>query len=300
MRDVRVALAQIDPALGDIRSNMDLHLRMIESARDAGADVVVFPELSLTGYVLRDQVADLAEPLDGPTIGRLSQAARGIDVVAGFAEDGAGHRFFNAAAYLADGKLVHVHRKVYLPDYGLFEEGRDFGRGAVLRAFDSPRAGRCAIATCEDLWHATTAWILAQDGAEVLFVPSSGPSRGARDDTGPGSIAVWRELLRMTARFQTTYVVYVNRVGFEDGLNFGGGSMVIDPFGREVAALEPLEPGLCVVDLHDEVLRRARTAYPLLRDTDLELVARELGRIRRDRFDLPDDDLARDDEEGRR
>ncbi len=290
MRDFRVALAQIDPALGDLRSNLDLHLRTIETARDAGADLVVFPELSLTGYVLRDQVADLAEPLDGPTLARLADAARGIDVVAGLAEDGPGHRFFNATAYLAAGELVHVHRKAYLPDYGLFEEGRDFARGEVLRAFETGTAGRCGIATCEDLWHATTAWLLAQDGAEVVFVPSSGPSRGARDDGGPGSVAVWRELLRMTARFQTTYVVYVNRVGFEDGLNFGGGSMVVDPFGREVATLEPLEPGLAVVDLRDEVLRRARTAYPLLRDTDLELVARELGRIRRSRFDLPEDD----------
>lgn len=286
MRDVRVALAQIDPALGDLRSNLDLHLRTIESARDAGAGVVVFPELSLTGYVLRDQVADLAEPVNGPTISCLAEASREIDVVVGFPEDAAGHRFFNAVAYLSRGRLVHLHRKAYLPDYGLFEEGRDFARGEVLRSFESPRAGRCGIAICEDLWHATTAWILAQDGAEILFVPSSGPSRGARDGSGPESIAVWWELLRMTARFQTTYVVYVNRVGFEDGLNFGGGSTVIDPFGRQVVSLDPLEPDLTVVELRDEVLRRARTAYPLLRDTDLELVTRELGRIRGERFDL--------------
>jgi predicted amidohydrolase len=292
LRDVRVALAQTEPRLGDVAANLDLHLETVERAREGGADVVLFPELSLTGYVLRDQVADLAEPVDGPHLARLADAARGIDVIVGFAEDGPGHRFHNAAAYLADGRVVHVHRKVHLPTYGLFEEGRDFGAGETVRAFDGGRAGRSGIAICEDLWHPTTAWLLAQDGAEVLFVTSSGPTRGARDDGGPTSVGVWHDLLRMTAQFQTSYVVYVNRVGYEDGLNFGGGSAVIDPFGRTVVRAAALEPDLVFADLRDETLRRARTVYPLLRDADLELVRRELDRVRRRRFDLPDDDPA--------
>ena len=120
MRDVRVALAQTEPRLGDVDANLDVHLETVERAREGGADLVVFPELSLTGYVLRDQVADLAEPVDGPRLARLAEASRDIDVVVGFAEDGPGHRFHNAAAYLASGRVVHVHRKVHLPTYGLF------------------------------------------------------------------------------------------------------------------------------------------------------------------------------------
>lgn len=290
MRDVRVALAQTEPRLGDVDANLDVHLETVERAREGGADLVVFPELSLTGYVLRDQVADLAEPVDGPRLARLAEASRDIDVVVGFAEDGPGHRFHNAAAYLASGRVVHVHRKVHLPTYGLFEEGRDFGAGETLRAFAGGRAGRTGIAICEDLWHPTTAWLLAQDGAEILIVTSSGPTRGARTEDGPTSVGVWHDLLRVTAQFQTSYVVYVNRVGYEDGLNFGGGSTVLDPFGRTVVEASALDPDLVFADLRDETLRRARTAYPLLRDADVELVRRELERVRRRRFDLPDDD----------
>jgi len=122
----------------------------------------------------------------------------------------------------------------------------------------------------------------------MLFVLSSGPSRGARPGRGITSLGVWHELLRATAQFQTSLVVYVNRVGYEDGLNFGGGSMALDPFGRTIAALPALDEALVVAELDAEVLRRARTVYPLLRDENLELVHREIGRIRQERFQIPD------------
>ena len=132
------------------------------------------------------------------------------------------------------GRLVHVHRKLYLPTYGLFDEGRDVGAGDALRAFENG-FGRAGILICEDAWHPTTAWLLAQQGAEVLFVLGNGPTRGAREGRGITSLNVWRDLLRVTAQFQTSWVVYVNRVGVEDGLSFGGGSAVVDPFGRVTA-----------------------------------------------------------------
>lgn len=289
MRSIRVALAQIDPALGQVDRNLDLHLRALEQAREDGADLVVFPELSLTGYVLRDQVPDVARSIADPTIVRLAEACEGIDAVVGFVEEGPGVRYHNAAAYLASGDVLHVHRKLYLPTYGLFEEGRDFARGETLRCFDT-RFGRAGILVCEDAWHPTSAWLLAQDGAEFLLVCSSGPTRGARGGDGVTSVAVWHDLMRFTAEFQTSFVVYVNRVGYEDGLNFGGGSCAIDPFGRDLVRMDPLESGLATATLEPEVLRRARTVYPLLRDADIEMVHRELGRIRRQRFDLPDEE----------
>lgn len=289
MRPIRVALAQIDPALGDFDRNLELHLGTLERARGDGADVVVFPELSLTGYVLRDQVPDVARTLSDPAMVRLAAACDGIDAVVGFVEEGAGVRYYNAAAYLSGGEVTHVHRKLYLPTYGLFEEGRDLARGDTLRCFET-RFGRAGILVCEDAWHPTSAWLLAQDGAEFLLVCSSGPTRGARGGDGVTSVAVWHDLMRFTAEFQTSFVVYVNRVGYEDGLNFGGGSCAIDPFGRDLVRLDPLASGMEIVTLEPEVLRRARTVYPLLRDADLELVYRELGRIRRQRFDLPEED----------
>ena len=132
----------------------------------------------------------------------------------------------------------------------------------------------------------------------MLLVLSSGPTRGARPrQKDVSSVVVWHQLLRTTAQFLTTFVLYVNRVGYEDGLNFGGGSIAVDPFGREVTALPALEPGLAIADLDPEVLRRARTAYPLLRDEKLDLVRRELDRLLVRRYDLPGGEM--EDEEAR-
>ncbi len=290
MKSIRVALAQIAPKLGDLEANLALHLERLEQGRRDRAGLVVFPELSLTGYLLKDQTPEVALPQNGSILDRLREATRDIDALVGFVEEGEGHLFYNSAAWFSGGELVHVHRKRHLPTYGMFDEGRDFTAGRTIRAGNTP-AGRVGVLICEDAWHPTSAWILAQDGAEILFVLGSGPTRGARENTGVTSVPVWHSLLHNTAQFQTSWVVYVNRVGYEDGLNFGGGSIVIDPFGRKAAELPALEEGWTVVDLEDEVLRRARTAYPLLRDADLEQVYRELGRLRTVRFDLPDPDL---------
>jgi predicted amidohydrolase len=289
MQTVRVALAQFAPKLGDIESNLASHQDAVRLARREKAHVVVFPELSLTGYLLQDQVPEIAITQRSPVFQQLLRMSAAIDLVAGFVEEAAGHRFHNAAAYLSRGRVVHVHRKIYLPTYGMFEEGREFAAGELVRAFET-KHGRAGILICEDAWHPSAAWILAQDGAEVLFTLSSGPTRGAKPGRGITSVPVWHDLLRTTAQFQTAFVVYVNRVGYEDGLNFGGGSIALDPFGRTLAALPALGTGLTVAELDGEVLRRARAAYPLLRDENIELVHREVARIRQARFQLPEID----------
>ena len=287
MQTVRVALAQIAPKLGDLERNLDLHLEAIARARRGKAQVIVFPELSLTGYLLRDQVPEVALGRTSPVLAKLKRASRGVDIVCGYVEETDGHKFHNAAAYFSKGRIVHVHRKIYLPTYGMFDEGRDFAPGELVRSFRAGR-GRAGILVCEDAWHPTCAWLLVQDGAELLYVLSSGPTRGARPGRGITSVGVWHDLCRTTAQFQTSFVVYVNRVGYEDGLNFGGGSLAIDPFGRTIVALPPLKPALEIAELDPEVLRRARSAYPLLRDENLELVHRETARLRRERFQLPE------------
>ncbi len=289
MQTIRVALAQIAPKLGDLPANLELHLEQLERGRREGADLVVFPELSLTGYLLKDQTPDVARTLDSPDLAPLLKATRDVDALVGLVEEGEGYRYCNAAVYLSGGKVVHVHRKLHLPTYGMFDEGRDFAAGHRLRTANRP-FGRIGILICEDAWHSPNAWLLAQDGAEILFVLGSGPTRGARQEAGITSVPVWHDLLKTTAQFQTTQIIYVNRVGYEDGLNFGGGSIAIDPFGREIASLPALDEGWIVIELEGEVLRRARTAYPLLRDSRIELVHRELARIRRERFGLPEPD----------
>src|SRR5262245_29075140 len=285
MLSVRVALAQIAPKLGDLDANLEIHDEAIRPARKENARIVVFPELSMTGYVLRDQVQEVALTRRSKAFTKLLRASSRVDLVVGYVEEADGHLFHNATAYLSRGKVVHVHRKIYLPTYGMFDEGRDFAPGELVRAFKTPH-GPAGMLICEDAWHPATAWILVQDGAEILFTLSSGPTRGARPGRGVTSLPVWHELLHTTAQFQTSFVVYVNRVGYEDGLNFGGGSIAFDPFGRTVASMPALAPGVVVAELDGEVLRRARAAYPLLRDEKLELVHREVTRLRQARFRL--------------
>jgi len=286
MKDWRVALAQIAPKLGDVAANLELHLAHTHRALDDDADLIVFPELSLTGYHLADQVPEVALCRDSEPLRRLQHLSREIDIVVGFVEDAPGHRFYNTAAYLSRGRLVHAHRKLYLPTYGMFQEGREFAAGEVLRAFETDR-GPTGLLICEDLWHPTSAWLLSQQGAEVVIAIGNGPTRGTRPGSGITSIGVWRELLRTNAQFLTSFFVFVNRVGCEDGLSFGGGSLVADPFGRVTAELPALDEALVTVELPAEALRRARAIYPLLRDTNLELVHRELERVRRRRYELP-------------
>lgn len=290
MRSFRVALAQIDPHLGEIESNTGLHIDAVRAAKREKADVVVFPELSLTGYLLRDQVPDVALRRDDRRLAPLLRASAKIDIVFGMVEETPGHAFHNSAVYLSRGRVVRVHRKLYLPTYGMFDEGRDFAPGRALRRFDTSH-GPAGMMICEDLWHPSCAWLLAADGAQILYVLSSGPSRGTRPDRGLTSVAVWHDLIRVTAQFQTAFVVYVNRVGFEDGLHFGGGSAAVDPFGRSLAELPAIESGLAVAELNAEVLRRARVSYPLLRDDDLELAHRELLRVRAERSGIAENVL---------
>jgi NAD+ synthase (glutamine-hydrolysing) len=286
MKTLRVALAQIAPVLGDLERNLALHLDRADRAASDGASVVVFPELSLCGYLLRDHVPEVALTRESPVLLRLAEASRRIDILFGFVEESRDHRFYNAAGYFAGGRLVHLHRKLYLPTYGMLDEARDFGAGHLLRPFESPH-GANGILICEDLWHPTSSWLLAQEGAEVIYAISSSPTRGAKPGREVTTVAVWRQLLQVTAQFQTTFMVYVNRIGCEDGLTFGGGSIVVDPFGRVVAEIPALEDALVVAELDGEALRRARAAYPLLRDERLDLVHRELERIRRRRYELP-------------
>jgi predicted amidohydrolase len=286
MNDLLVSIAQIAPKLGDIPTNLDLHLERVATALADGAQLVVFPELSLTGYHLADQVPELALEHDAAPLREIADASREIDIVVGFVEDSPGHRFFNAAGYFSAGELLFTHRKIYLPTYGMFQEGREFAAGETLRTFDT-RHGRVGLLICEDLWHPTSGWLLAQQGAELVVTIGNGPTRGTRPGSGITSVGVWRDLIRSHAQFGTSYFLFANRVGCEDGLTFGGGSTVADPFGRLVLEMPALEERLGAVELTADALRRARAIYPLLRDANLELVHRELTLLRRRRYEIP-------------
>lgn len=285
---IKVALAQIKPALGDVERNLNVHRDVVGRAADAGAQVIVFPELSLTGYYLEDLVSDVAiDPTRSDLLDQLINLGQqhNIDIVIGFVEVASDYRFFNSAAYLSQGQIVHIHRKVYLPTYGMFDEGRYVAAGDVLRAFDT-RFGRMGILICEDLWHPSTLYLMAHDGAQVLLAMSAGPGRGLRLPDKLGSMYAWEAITRSAAQSYMLYVVYVNRVGVEDGVIFSGGSELIDPFGRCLVKAKTFDEDLCFGQIDALEVRRARTIYPLLRDERLDLTLRELQRIYNKRHQL--------------
>jgi predicted amidohydrolase len=238
-----------------------------------------FSQLSLTGYILQDLVPDIAlDPYNAPELKPLLEATAGIACIFGFVEVSDRFNYYNAAAYVADGEIKHIHRKLYLPTYGMFDEMRFFALGENLRTFSTP-FGDMGILICEDLWHPSTIFLLAQDNARVVITISASPGRGAREEALLQSSEAWENLLKATAQFYTIYNIYVNRVGFEDGAHFPGGSMVVSPTGEIVAQAKYLEEDLIVAELDLEEIRRTRLFAPVLRDERLDLTFRELLRI---------------------
>jgi predicted amidohydrolase len=276
---MRAALAQIAPLLGNLEGNLQMHRKMIQSAIRSGCDLVVFPELSLTGYLLQDLVPEIAlHPDKDSRLRELLKLSRRIAIAVGLVEESEDHRFYNTALFLAQGRILHRHRKVYLPTYGMFDEAREFSPGEGFSAFSTP-LGRFGILICEDAWHPSSAYLLARDGADYLLVLSSGPSRGVGSGRELFSTTSWSDLCRVTARFQTVFVAYVNRVGVEDGMHFSGASFLADPFGEVTHRARELQETLLLTTLSRTRLRRARTQFPLLRDERPDLVLKELGRI---------------------
>jgi predicted amidohydrolase len=286
---LRVGLSQLAPRLGALDDNVALHLDWIGRARGEGAELLVFPELGLTGYLLQDLNAEVALRRDDERLQALADAGRGMSVVLGFVERSDDEQLFIAAALLEGGAVRQVYRKAYLPSYGLFDERRFFGAGDQLRAVDSELGVRLGICICEDFWHLPTPYLLALDGAQVLINISSSPGRdiAAVEEGGLGTANSWRTLMQAYAQLTTSFVVFVNRVGVEESVTFWGGSQVIDPQGDLVFAAPLLDEGLHVVEIDLEAVRRERVALPLLRDERPEFVLRQLERLVRDRAGVP-------------
>jgi predicted amidohydrolase len=277
---IRVAIAQINPKLGDLQANLSLYDEKVRQGLKERAEFLLFPELSLTGYYLRDTVPSVALTMKSAEITTLKQLSRQLPFVAGLVEESADHRFFNAAVYFEDGEVRHVHRKVYLPTYGMFDEQRYFAAGNRIRAFES-KFGRLALLICEDLWHPSTINVAALDGALAVLCPSASPLRGVVDEQVQDDNARYWEMINRTyAETYSLFMIYGNRCGFEDGVGFWGGSEIVDPFGQRIAKAKYYEEDFIVADIPLESVRRKRTISPLLRDEDIDLTINELMRIR--------------------
>lgn len=280
----RIALHQIAPVLGDVDRNLSAHVAALAEAEQAGAELSVFPELSLTGYFLRDLVPDVALDAGSRVYDAVSSAPGPAARVFGLAERSPEYRYYNAADFVEDGRLVQRHRKVFLPSYGLFEEQRYFAAGDRLRAFDSERFGRVGLLICEDFWHFSSLTVMQAEDVHLLICVANSPARGV---AGPsvGAYETYRQMACTYARLLGAMVVVVNRVGFEDGLCFWGQSLAVGPEGRILAEGPAFDEAIVYVDYDPAELERARLATPLARDERLLLTIEELQRIRRARYD---------------
>jgi predicted amidohydrolase len=292
MTRLMVGLAQIAPHLGAVAENLDLHRRVIGEARERGVELLVFPELGLTGYLLQDLNAEVAMRQDDQRLLTLAREAGDMSVVVGFVEESDEHQLYIAGALLEGDRIAHVYRKSYLPNYGLFDERRFFATGGQLRAVDSRLGVRLGLCICEDFWHLPVPYLLALDGAQVLVNISSSPGRdiAAVVEDELGTAQSWRTLMRAYAQLTTSFVVFVNRVGVEEAVTFWGGSQVISPSGDVLCAAPLLEVGLHTVEIDLDDVRRERVALPLLRDERPEFVLRQLERLVREQAGIETSD----------
>ncbi|MDX2078261.1 MAG: nitrilase-related carbon-nitrogen hydrolase [bacterium] len=279
---IKIGMAQIYPKLGDVTANLKKHLAFVDQAVEQGVELLVFPELSMTGYQLQDLVSEVAitAHADDPIFAQLLTASKKLDMVVGFVQRDIRNRFFIASAYLSGGACVHIHRKIYLPTYSMFDEARYFDMGEHVRAFDT-RFGRVGMLICEDFWHMSPPYLLWMDGADILILQSASPSRGL--DAGDSlSVARWVELVNQAyGSIFTNYVVHCNRVGYEDGKNFWGGSSVVSPDGEFLTKGQYFDEQLITQTIDLNQIHRVRSRMPLLRDERPELLQRELARILR-------------------
>ena len=287
--EYRVALAQLAPRLGEPDANFEIAASWIARAAAEGARLVAFPELALTGYLLQDLVPEVAMRADDPRLAGLSAEAPDLLVAIGFVEETVDHRYCNSVALLRGGEVIGLHRKVYLPTYGLFDEGRFTRPGDRIRTVEvGEPLGRIGLSVCEDFWHPSLPMLQAQDGASLLLNVAAGPARASGSSAGTRAIAGWHSMQDTYALLGTVAVAFCNRVGNEEGLTFWGGSRLLGADGSVIAEGPLYEEALVIGNLETDDLRTQRYQLPLLADERLELVRRELDRMIADRAGLPD------------
>jgi len=279
---MKVALAQISPFLGDVRKNLDLHLRYFEKARKKKVDLLIFPELSLTGYTLKDLVEDVAiSPEDNSIFDRLIAESRDVSSVLGFVEEKERGLFFNSAAFLSKGKILHIHRKVFLPTFGIFEEAKFFAQGKNFHTFPTPY-GNTGMMICRDFLNYGAGYLLFAGGSEIMIIISAAPGRGIAGGEAYETSRMWESMGETISRFSTSFLIYCNRVGFEDGKHFAGGSFIFDPLGQLVSIASYLDEDFLVQEINLDFIREARKKWPYKRDDKPEVILEALKRIVRE------------------
>ena len=273
---LRVAAAQIDPTEADIAENLAKHIHYIKLARERGVEVLVFPELSLTGYQVRSRTPDLAITRDDSRLLMLAEAAGEMTVVAGFVEEGWAVQFHNSAVALRRGEVTFVHRKLNIASYGNLEEAKYFANGRFMDVFTHDLPWTASILICADAWNPALVYLAALAGATFLIMPiASSHTAVGIDFSNPHG---WETALSFYGMMYGMPVVMANHCGSRDGEEYWGHSRIVDAHGK-VLSMAGEQEELVVADLSYDAIRQARFQLPTVRDSNLDLVHREIERL---------------------
>lgn len=276
---MKVALAQFSPHLGNVQRNFERHLRYIEKAKKKKVDLLVFPELSLTGYTLKDLIEEVAlNPEKDPVFAKLKAISRELSLVVGFVDERERGLFHNSSAYLSGGKILHIHRKVFPPTYGMFEEMKFFALGRNFKSFDTP-FGKSGMMICYDFLHYGASYLLFAGGSEIIIIISNAPGRGLSEQDAYISSRMWELMGEAISRFSSAFVIYCNRVGFEDGKHFAGGSFIFNPMGELLSRASYFDEEFIVQTINLDEIRETRKKWPYKRDEKPEIILESLQRI---------------------
>jgi predicted amidohydrolase len=277
---MKIGLAQMKCELGNVKANLNKIKEFISRAREKKINLLVFPELSLTGYSVKGLVPEVAIRIDNPIVEDLKRESKDISLVVGFVEESKDYNFYNSALYLEEGEIKHLHRKIYLPTHGIFEEKKYFVSGERMRAFETSY-GRMSILICADSWHPVLPYISVLDGASIFIHPAASFEKGLREEISVHS--TWERLNKFYAQLFSCYVIFVNRVGSEGENRFWGGSTVIAPGGKEIVKADYYKERLTTAEIDLKEVRRYRNILPEFKEEKIDLAIRELERVKQER-----------------
>ncbi|MEC9487283.1 MAG: nitrilase-related carbon-nitrogen hydrolase [Prosthecochloris sp.] len=275
----RLRIIQNDCVLANFNRNLEEHVRLAEEALEEGINAIAFPELSLTGYNVQDAAQDIAIHIDDPALDPLRELSRDITIICGGIELSDDYGVYNSAFFFEDGTGRSAHRKIYLPTYGMFEEHRYFSAGQRIEPLTSKRLGRIGIAICEDFWHVSVPYLLAHQGAKLLFVLLSSPLRLTPGEQEPLIVRQWQQIMNTYAFLFSTHVAAVNRIGSEDSFTFWGRSGLTGPDGISTAAAPLFKASKLDTEIDLQAVKQARLNSSHFLDEDMRLFSSELDAI---------------------
>jgi predicted amidohydrolase len=272
---LRVALAQVDAEPGDCAANIEKAKKLISEHRGK-TDLLVFPEYFITGYISGQDVYEHALRTDDDLFQGLVKFTDGIMVAITFIEETGAFNFYDSIAFITDGRIVGIHRKIYLVNYGVFEERRHFSVGPNHQSLNAG-AFRIAPFICADAWNPALVHLAAADLAHIFIFSACSPTQGLGSRLSTKES--WHRMNEFYASMYGVYVLFVNRVGDDNGLTFWGGSQILDPFGKVIAQAKGDGEEVIEAEVKLAEVREARTVLHTVRDENLSFLNHRLERV---------------------